>query len=128
MAERDWPAGHPCAADYDPNSPEAKAYVPVPTVQHDWPAGHPGASSTPAEAVNGGYRATLVKTEDQLRHGGLALRSKDVLVVACPLHGDRHAIPLTAFRFDPKGPTVEGTIVLSCGAHAEIHNGVWHLD
>jgi hypothetical protein len=128
MAEKDWPDGHPCSAIYDPNSEAAKAFIPPAPLNLYWPAGHPAASTTPAETINGGYKATLVKTEDALQHGGLALRSKDVLVVSCPLHGDRHVIPLTEFRFDPNGPSVEGTIVLSCGAHAEIHKGVWHLD
>lgn len=125
--ERDWPEGHPLSSDYDPNSEAAKAYRPIPTVSRDWPTGHPAASDTLADRVNGGYKATPVRTEDALKPGGLCLRSRDVLVVACPQHGDRHLLSLTAYHYDPEAVTVDGEILLSCGLRAHIERGVWHV-
>jgi len=48
--ERDFPKGHPKAADYDPSSPEAQEWHRLnvhPRGERDWPVGHPKAVDTP---------------------------------------------------------------------------------
>jgi hypothetical protein len=48
--EPDFPPGHPGRFDYDPNTPEAKAWMAAhcfPKGERDFPPGHPKASDTP---------------------------------------------------------------------------------
>ena len=130
MKERDYPEGHPASADFDPDSPDAKAWqkaYEATAKERDYPPGHLSASDTPAEKVGDGYKGFYARDEIALQKGGVTLRSPDVLIAACPLHGDRQAIPLTTYHFDRKALTVEGDVLFPCKQQGTLTQGVWHL-
>ena len=130
MKERDYPEGHPASADYNPDSPEAKAWW----EQHEkekgeraYAPGHPAAEDSPAEKVGTGYRAKLAKDEFGMRPVHVAFRTEDVLVVAHPLNGERQLVNLLMQKFDSKKVTLAGPVKFNSGSAAILTDGVWTI-
>lgn len=128
MPERDYPEGHPSAADYDPKSEAARNFTPAPSLYRDYPLFSPHAPDTTAPPSGTGYEARVVDTLDSLRPGCIFLDAFGNVHAACPLHGDRHVLDIGGGCFDAAAVTYDGKIQLSCGKRAQITHGVWALD
>lgn len=74
--ERDFPKGHPKAADYDPKSPEAIEWARVnihPLGERDFPVDHPKASDTKGNTNHVPVRAGIDPAHPELEeHTGAA--------------------------------------------------------